>query len=1044
MRIGHKLIAGYLALIVLIALGGHLAVRKGEQALEQSITESAVALSAKTLQHIDHHIFDQVVALRAYVQAGAVQDAVTTSNRAFEALDDVQAHIDEADKEWTSAPAETLTPFMEGLVASDLSEEFRRRMGLLETRHGRPVVAELFVTNKYGANVAQSGRTTDYRQDDEAWWQQAKIRDCYVGDVEYDASAGVYAIAIAARIDDAEGNFAGVIKEVLDVSEMIRVAGEMGTDSADATGGGKTFKLVNGAGKLVYSTRPYTAFEDVPDVFGAREIQVALRTDPERGELLCVRSISEGDADFEGLGWSLTVEQPTSEAFAPVRRLRGQLLVFGMTAAVIALVMGWRISRSISKPLSMLRQGAEVIASGNLDHRVRIETGDEIEELADGFNRMAQELQESYTSLEQKVADRTAHLEKEIAERKKVEETLRESRGLYRTLVDNIGLGITLIDCDHKIVAANRWMQEKLRKPVSELIGTHCFREFEKREEVCGHCPGVGAMATGKPAEVESEGVLDDGTRFPVLIKAFPVPGSDGEATGFIEVIEDVSERKRVEKEIDTLTQRIEFILGATGTGIDIIDSAFNVRYIDPEWGKVYGDPAGRKCYEYFMGRSEVCPGCGVVQALETKAAVVTEEALAKEGNRPVQVMSTPFQDEKGEWLVAEVNVDITERKRAEEALRASEGKLDAMLNSIGDQMSMMDEDLNITWANDIARKIFGDDIVGKKCYEAYHRRNEPCEPHPCVTLKAFRDGMAHEHDTEVKAADGTALCFHCTANVALRDEEGNPTAVLEISRDTTERKRAEEEIRRYAGQLESLNAELKRSNRDLQDFMYTVSHDLQEPLRKIHTFGEFLVEDCGEVLPEKGREHLGRIQSATVRMKVLIEHLLALSRVGTRGGELSPVQPRAVIDEAVETLSEKLRECGGRVSIKDGMPAVMADAVQLGQVFQNLMGNAVKFRSPERPLLVSVTAQVEGDDALFSVSDNGIGIEERFLEKVFGAFQRLHTREEYEGAGVGLALCRKVIQRHGGRIWVESEPGRGSTFRFSLPVAPPMKETRS
>ncbi len=163
-----------------------------------------------------------------------------------------------------------------------------------------------------------------------------------------------------------------------------------------------------------------------------------------------------------------------------------------------------------------------------------------------------------------------------------------------------------------------------------------------------------------------------------------------------------------------------------------------------------------------------------------------------------LETSGVPIFDAGGKFLgYRGIDRDTTERWRAEEALRESEEKLDAMLQSIGDHMSMMDKDLNIIWANEIARKVFGNDIIGKKCYEAYHRRKEPCEPYPCLTLKAFQDGKTHQHDTQVTGKDGEIIYFHCTANVALRDEEGKPTGVIEISRDVSERKKAEEDLRK-------------------------------------------------------------------------------------------------------------------------------------------------------------------------------------------------------------------------------------------------------
>lgn len=232
---------------------------------------------------------------------------------------------------------------------------------------------------------------------------------------------------------------------------------------------------------------------------------------------------------------------------------------------------------------------------------------------------------------------------------------------------------------------------------------------------------------------------------------------------------------------------------------------------------------------------------------------------------------------------------------------------------------------------------------------------------------------------------------------------------------------------------LRALNTEIERSNQDLQDFTYTVSHDLQEPLRKIHTFGHFLEEDYGHALTEEALDYIHRMQAAAIRMKNLIQHLLSISRVGTHGKKLKPVQPRDVIDKTLETLSERIDTAPCKIQVQEELPMVLADDIQLEQLFQNIIGNALKFMPESRIPSISIHGQVDRDMAAFSIRDNGIGIEDRYLEKIFGIFQRLHHKDQYEGTGVGLALCKKIVQRHGGRIWVESQQGKGTTVHFTL-----------
>ena len=226
-----------------------------------------------------------------------------------------------------------------------------------------------------------------------------------------------------------------------------------------------------------------------------------------------------------------------------------------------------------------------------------------------------------------------------------------------------------------------------------------------------------------------------------------------------------------------------------------------------------FGDHIGKKCYKEYMALEEPCSSCPMVKALKNKRLEKAE--LRGADGRDYKILSAPVTNPNGTVDKAiEVILDISNLKQVENALRDSESKLSAMLASVGDHMSMMDKDFNILWANEIAEKIFGNDIIGRKCYEVYHKRTEPCEPYPCLTLRAFQNGIVHEHDTQVIDKDGKKIFFHCTANVALRDKEGKPTAVLEISRDITDRIRVEKALHKAKNELER---RVKERTRELE-----------------------------------------------------------------------------------------------------------------------------------------------------------------------------------------------------------------------------------
>jgi len=240
------------------------------------------------------------------------------------------------------------------------------------------------------------------------------------------------------------------------------------------------------------------------------------------------------------------------------------------------------------------------------------------------------------------------------------------------------------------------------------------------------------------------------------------------------------------------------------------------------------------------------------------------------------------------------------------------------------------------------------------------------------------------------------------------------------------------EQLQQRAAAVETAMEELRRSNRELEQFAYVASHDLQEPLRVIIGYLQLIERRYRGKLDAEGEEFIGFVVDAVKRMQALIADLLEYSRVGTRGRPFVPTDADEVLRRVVESLSRVIAETGAQVT-HDPLPTVCADDLQLMQLLQNLIGNALKFHGPQRPQ-VHVSAQSDADGWRFSVRDNGIGIEPQYREQIFVIFQRLHTRDKYPGTGIGLAICKKIVERHGGRIWIDSAPGGGSTFYFTLP----------
>jgi two-component system, chemotaxis family, sensor kinase Cph1 len=274
-----------------------------------------------------------------------------------------------------------------------------------------------------------------------------------------------------------------------------------------------------------------------------------------------------------------------------------------------------------------------------------------------------------------------------------------------------------------------------------------------------------------------------------------------------------------------------------------------------------------------------------------------------------------------------------------------------------------------------------------------------------------------------INAKKEVLIALWNSANI--KDKEGNIVATIAQGQDITERKKAEEALRIVAENL-------TRSNSELEQFAYVASHDLQEPLRMVTSYTQLIEQRYKGKLDADADEFIGYAVDGANRMRRLIDDLLSYSRVNKRGNPFRPTESQLALDVALKNLQRSIEE-NGAVVTHDQLPEVMADEGQLVQLLQNLIGNAIKFHAKEPPRVHVSAKHLQEKEYLFSVQDNGIGIDPQYFDRLFKIFQRLHTKEEYPGTGIGLALCKRIVERHGGRIWLESQPGKGTTVYFTL-----------
>ncbi len=614
----------------------------------------------------------------------------------------------------------------------------------------------------------------------------------------------------------------------------------------------------------------------------------------------------------------------------------------------------------------------------------------------------------------------------------------------YEALMEDVPVAVCRLAPTGRILEANDVFYDRLQLTRKDTIGAEFSRLVPESERASVRETFASLSIEDPTASVEHPLVAADGSLCECQWTYRILLDGAGETAGFQCVGADsTASLSEAGEQARQVREKYSSIVENVGIGIALISPDMRILELNRqmrEWFPEVDPAKGPICYRVYNNppRQKPCSYCPTVLTLaDGEAHESITETPTPEGVRNYRIVSSPVRDAGGEVVAAiEMVDDVTERRRAQEALRESRRKFKMLADLLPETVFEADVQCNLTYVNLRAYQMFGhseaDFAAGLNGLDLIAPQDREEARRNIGRVLAGEEVGGAEYLVQRK--DGTVFDAMIHSVPILRD--GRPEGLRGIIVDISDRKRSEERAQNAARRLAALNAELERSNRELQEFTYTVSHDLQEPLRKISAFGQFLKEDCRDSLTDEGQEYVDRMQNAALRMKGLIEHLLKLARVGSRGADPEPTDSGRVARAAADTLSEAANSCDGRIEIADGLPMVLADPVQLEQVFQNLLGNALKFRSPKRSPRVEVDATVRDGQVEFTVTDNGVGIDPAYSEKIFGVFRRLHPERDCDGAGIGLSLCKKIVERHGGRIRVESKPGRGSTFRFTMPSA--------
>jgi PAS domain S-box-containing protein len=628
-------------------------------------------------------------------------------------------------------------------------------------------------------------------------------------------------------------------------------------------------------------------------------------------------------------------------------------------------------------------------------------------------------------------------VQRDNSRREVAEEALRDSEEKYRLLLDGVqDYAIFVLDQQGRVASWNAGAERIKGYKADEIIGQN-FSRFYLQEDIDQGKPKAElqlAAAIGR-SEVEHWRVRKDGSRFWANVVITAVRNSSGILLGFSEISRDISERKETEAKYRGLLEAAPDAMVVVHQDGEIV--LLNLQ-AEKQFGyrrdELVGQMVKNIIPEGFAERLIADGTRTAAQALAQQIGTGIElYGRRKDGSEfPIEIMLSPLESTEGILVTAAIR-DITDKKLAQEETQQQQHLLQLIIESIADGVVVADCSGKFLLFNSAAKRCLGigatntDPDQWSERYGTY--LPDTVTPYPSDDLPLVRALRGENVDsTEVfirnaEVPDGRLLDI---TGGPLRDEGGALRGGVVVFRDITERKKSEEHLVKTVG-------ELKRSNDELQQFAYVASHDLQEPLRMVASYTQLLAKRYKGRLDSDADEFIAYAVDGSTRMQGLIQDLLAYSRAGAAGKVLHEISSEKALNEALTNLRATIGESGAMVT-HDVLPAITTDDTQLAQVFQNLVGNAIKYRSAEVPRVHISAKKNGGNEWIFSVRDNGLGIDPQYFERIFILFQRLHGPREFKGTGIGLAICKKMLERLGGRIWVESQPGKGSTFYFSLP----------
>lgn len=939
-KIATKLMLGFCFIALLMFMAGFVVVRISQSAIEKTIGENAAVIAQDAMDMIDTLLYLRAEEIAVQFEDTFIKKKLLESNEQFRQMPDRESFIAQKDQEWVSANKEEITPFMQEILDSPLSEKLRTLISSLDKKYDGQVFEEIFVTNMFGVNIAQSNKTTDYYQADELWWEKAKQEQVYFEDIKLDEISGVMSISMSSRIDDVNGQFLGIKKVVFKIQGVQEIVREVARKFQNQT---IHIDLLTHEGNIIYSIKDRTPIKEHSQQLIAllQEPDHTLWVAGEANTKFYAHAHSKGYRKFPGSGWIVLMEYDAKEILAQMAQIKKIFLGSSLIFAFFSVLFGVFIAVSMTRPLSDLKNVFKQVGEGNLGTKANISTGDEIEDLSNSFNQMVTRLQK--TSF---------------------------SKDHFKIIVDSLTEILVVINPNGEITIVNQTILNNLGYTESDLIGQDISMIFSDKED---------APLTGeKLADVINHGVLlsyetslrsKTGGKLPVEISGTIMKDSDGKLINIVCIAKDISEQRRSEEQL----RKLSIIADQSPAAIVVTDMEGKIEYVNPAFVAVTG-----YSFEEAMGKNPRILSSGK----NPRQLYVDLWGTIKSG----RIWRGEFQNKRKngelfwEWCSISsiknkqgeithfmaIKEDITERKTTEEKLRNANEVLladDRALKNIMSDLKRNNEDLK-------------------------NMQEQLIQSEKLSSLGRLAAGVAHEINNPLGFID-------------------NNISVLQ------------EYIGSYAEILQAVNG-LKKAIQDKDiDRALLLVEEMNQLEAKVNL--EYISSDIEKLILQS--------KSGTERIKKIVKDLRTFARKDEGHVELRNIEE--VIDEVITIVWNEIKYKAELKKAYGGIPQVRCNAQKMGQVFINLLVNAVQAISDKGE--ITIKTYIKGAYACIEMTDTGSGIRSEDLKNIFDPF--FTTKEVGKGTGLGLSIVYDIVKQHKGEIEVASEVGKGTTFTVKLPI---------